>query len=536
MTEPSPPIGTQISRLARLSPDQSAITCDGRTITRAELDSSTNRLARAYAQRGVGVGDYVTIVLPNSIEWVQAALACWKLGAVPQPLSPRLPAAEFEGLLALRPRALLVGRDDPHHQIPSVPAGFTPDPGTSDAPLPEAVSPCWKSMASGGSTGRPKLIEAGGDSRISPALGYSLGVQDGDTTLVPVPLSHNTGITTAVIALLLGQHLVLMSRFEPHEFLRLVTDHRVTFLTTVPTIMQRLLPVYRANPDAYDLSSIRRFWHLGAPCPPAVKQAWIDLLGPEKVWELYGGTELQALTVISGDQWLAHRGSVGTVVAGEMRVLDDDGNPCPPGVVGEIYLRPGPGAPPTYRYIGASAKSRDGWDSLGDLGYFDSDGFLYLSDRRVDMFTVGGRNVYPAEIENALSAHPDVLSCLVVGVPDEDLGQVPYALVQAATALDEHAVQAFLRDRIAGYKVPRTVEFVDTPLRDDAGKARRSAVRAEVMARLFLIATLCIVARAGHGAMASSCGRLSARPLTTWRLSRFSQRRNASRHGDSTSA
>ncbi|EUA16222.1 AMP-binding enzyme family protein [Mycobacterium xenopi 4042] len=155
-------------------------------------------------------------------------------------------------------------------------------PETSDSPLPEAVSPCWKSMASGGSTGRPKLIEAGGDSRIPPAIGYPLGAQEGDTTLVSVPLTHNTGITTAVIALLMRHHLVLMRRFDPHEFLRLITEHRVTFLTTVPTIMQRLLPVYRANPDAYDLSSIRRFWHLGAPCPPAVKQAWIDLLGPRR--------------------------------------------------------------------------------------------------------------------------------------------------------------------------------------------------------------------------------------------------------------
>ncbi|ORV97474.1 AMP-binding protein [Mycobacterium kyorinense] len=474
-----PPIGSQISALARLAPDEPAVTCDGRTITRDELDKSTNRLARAYAELGVGVGDYVTIVLPNSIEWVQATVACWKLGAVPQPLSPRLPDAEFEGILELRPRALLVGRQ--HPGIPSVPAGFTPD--TSDDPLPEAVSPCWKSMASGGSTGRPKLIEAGGDSRIPPEIGYPLGAQEGDVNLISVPLTHNTGFTTAVIGLLMRHHLVLMPRFDPHEFLRLVTEHHVTFLTTVPTIMQRLLPVYRANPDAYDLSSIRRFWHLGAPCPPAIKQAWIELLGPEKIWELYGGTELQALTFISGDQWLTHRGSVGVVVAGEMKVLDDDGQECPPGVVGEIYMRPSPGTAPTYRYVGVTAKSRDGWDSLGDLGYFDEDGFLYLSDRRVDMFTVGGRNVYPAEIENALSAHPDVLSCLVVGVPDDDLGQVPYALVQAET-LDEEAVRAFLVERIAAYKVPRHVEFVDTPLRDDAGKARRSAVRAEVMARL----------------------------------------------------
>jgi len=163
----------------------------------------------------------------------------------------------------------------------------------------------------------------------------------------------------------------------------------------------------------------------------------------------------------------------------------DTGDECPPGVVGEIYMRPSPGSAPTYRYVGAKAKSRGGWDSLGDLGYFDEDGFLYLNDRRVDMFTVGGRNVYPAEIESALSAHPDILSCLVVGVPDNDLGQVPYAIVQAAddATLDEAAVIAFLADRIAAYKVPRTVEFTDTPLRDDAGKARRSAVRDEIIAR-----------------------------------------------------
>jgi bile acid-coenzyme A ligase len=352
--------------------------------------------------------------------------------------------------------------------------------------LPEAVSPVWKAMGSGGSTGRPKLIESGGDSRIPAAIGYPLGAQEGDTTLVPIPLSHNTGFTTATLALLMRHHLVLMSRFEPHRFLRLITEHRVTFLTTVPTIMQRALPVYHAEPGRYDLSSLRRFWHMGAPCPPAVKEAWIDLLGPEVVWELYGGTELQVLTFIRGDQWLTHRGSVGVVVAGEMRVLDDDGNPCPPGVVGEIYMRPAPGSAPTYRYVGVEAKSRDGWDSLGDLGYFDEDGFLYLSDRRVDMFTVGGRNVYPAEIEGALSAHPDVLSCLVVGIPDGDLGQVPHALAQTAdgSTLESTGVQEFLRERLAAYKVPRTIEFVDTPLRDDAGKARRSAVRDEVIARL----------------------------------------------------
>jgi len=476
------PIGTQFSQLAEAAPDVPAVTCDGRTLTRGELEVSTNRLARAYAELGVRQGDYVTIVMPNSIEWVQAVLATWKLGAIPQPLSARLPDTELAGLLALRQPSLLVGRDDPNGKSRSIAGDYTPDPTLSAAAHAESVSPVWKSMSSGGSTGRPKLIEAGGDSRLPAAAGYALGAQEGDVQLMSVPLTHNTGFTTFAIGLIQGHHLVVMPRFEPREFLDLVTKHGVTFLATVPTIMQRLLPVYRAAPDAYDLSSIRRFWHLASPCPPAVKEAWIDLLGPEVIWELYGGTELQALTFINGAQWLEHRGSVGIVVAGEMKVLDDDGNECPPGVVGEIYMRPSPGSAPTYRYIGATAKSRDGWDSLGDLGYFDEDRFLYLNDRRVDMFTVGGRNVYPAEIESALSAHPKVLSCLVVGVPDADLGQVPHAIVQA-DGLDEAAVTSFLAERIASYKVPHTVEFSDTPLRDDAGKARRSAVRDEIIAR-----------------------------------------------------
>ena len=492
MTELVPPIGTQVSALAAQAPDALALTCDGVTVTRAELDAVTNRLARGFASLGVGVGDYVTIVLTNSLDWVYSVLACWKLGAVPQPLSARLPDAELAALLELRRPALLVGRQDPTGATVSVTTDGTISVTTeiagdfSDAPLPEAVSPVWKSMASGGSTGRPKLIEAGSDSRMPPAIGVPLGAQDGDVNLISVPLSHNTGFTTFAIGLLQGHHMVVMPRFEPREFLRLVTEHGVTFLTTVPTIMQRLLPVYRENPDAYDLSSIRRFWHLAAPCPPAVKQAWIDLVGAEAVWELYGGTELQALTFISGTQWLTHPGSVGVVVAGEMKVLDDDGNECPPGVSGEIYMRPPPGSRPTYRYIGSEAKSRDGWDSLGDLGYFDDDGYLYLNDRRVDMFTVGGRNVYPAEIESALAEHPQVLSSLAVGLPDDDLGQVPHAIVQAApesAGLDEAGVIAFLAERIAGYKVPRSVEFTDRPLRDDAGKARRSAVRDEIIAR-----------------------------------------------------
>lgn len=487
-TSQIPPIGTQLVQLAELGPDLPALTCDGVTITRGELDSSTNRLARAYRQLGIQQGDYLTIALPNSIEWLQAAIAGWKLGAIVQPLSARLPETEFSELLALVPRPLLIGRPDPAGVIPNVPAGFVPSTELADSPLEEAVSPAWKAMPSGGSTGRPKLIEATADSRLDPAPSAILfGTEPGQTQLVTGPLTHNTPITTAMAGLLVGQHVVLMSRFDAEDCLRLIGEHRVAFIATVPTVMQRLLPSYRANPDAFDLSSLKRLWHMAAPCPPVIKHAWIEILGAEAVWELYGGTELQAITIVNGEQWLTHRGSVGQVAMGHMKILDDDGHECPPGTVGEIYMRPPrETGGPTYRYIGSEPTTRDGWETIGDLGWFDEDGFLYLSDRRVDMFNVGGRKVYPAEIEVALCEHPSVLSSLAVGVPDDDLGQVPYVLVEADpnAGLDDNAVKAFLSERIAGYKVPRFVEFRTEPLRDTAGKARRSAVRADVIARM----------------------------------------------------
>lgn len=482
-----PTVGRQLATLAAEEPDRPALTCEGVTITRGELESSTNRLARAYQELGVRQGDYVTIALPNSIEWAQAAIATWKVGAVLQPLSFTLPDQEFAELLALAPRALLVGRADPSGAIPNIPAGFAPAPELSDAAFPEFVSPVWKAMPSGGSSGRQKLIAVTGDSRLDPAPAAALfGVEPGETLLATGPLTHNTPLVSMVTGLQLGQHVVLMARFDAEQCLRLIAEHRVNWMTTVPTVLQRLLAVYRVHPEAYDLSSLRRLWHMAAPCPPAVKEAWLDILGPEGVWELYAGTELQAVTVVNGTQWLNHRGSVGQVIMGEMKILDEDGNECPPRTTGEIYMRPGEDAPPTYHYIGSDAVSRDGWESIGDMGWFDEDGFLYLSDRRVDMFNVGGRKVYPAEVEGALAGHPAVLSSLVIGIPDDDLGQVPYAVVEAdpSAGLDEYAVRSYLKERIAGYKVPRHVEFSTKPLRDLAGKARRSAVRDEVISRL----------------------------------------------------
>jgi bile acid-coenzyme A ligase len=209
-------------------------------------------------------------------------------------------------------------------------------------------------------------------------------------------------------------------------------------------------------------------------------KAWIDWLGPERVFEAYGGTERIGGTLISGAEWLAHPGSVGKPTGGrKLRILAPDGRDLPPGEIGEVFMLPPGGQGSTYRYVGATSRaSGDGWESLGDMGYLDADGFLYLVDRRTDMIVTGGENVYPAEVEAAIDACPGVRSCAVIGLPDADLGQRIHALVECEPAL-EPALRAHLAQRLSRAKIPRSFEFVATPLRDDAGKVRRAALRAE---------------------------------------------------------
>ena len=231
---------------------------------------------------------------------------------------------------------------------------------------------------------------------------------EGDVNLLSVPLSHNTGFTTAAAGLLLGHHLVVMPRFDAHEFLRLVTEHRVTYLATVPTVMQRLLPVYRADPDAYDLSSIRRFWHLGAPCPPAIKLAWIDILGAEKRL----GTVRRHRTS-GADLHLRRPVPDASRIGGRRRRRRDEGARRRRQRMRARRRRrdlhaaqPRAARRPTAT-SGRRPRAATGGTRSATSATSTPTAFLYLNDRRVDMFTVGGRNVYPAEIEAALAEHPD---------------------------------------------------------------------------------------------------------------------------------
>jgi bile acid-coenzyme A ligase len=480
---PATPFGVVIGQRARFAPGAPALTCDRVTITRAALEARTNRLARVYQTLGVTPDSLVTIGLPNGIGFFEATIAAWKLGATPQPISSRLPAAERRAIVDLADPSLVVGVDRADAPgRPTLPAGFEPDPSLPADPLPPAVASAFKAPTSGGSTGRPKLIVATQPAVWEALVDYTtlMRMPENGVHLVTGPLYHNGPFTSAALALLKGSHLVIMPRFDAASALALIEHHRVDWMYAVPTMMHRIWRLPEAERSRFDLSSLRVVFHMAAPCPPWLKEAWIGWLGGERILELYGGTEAQAITFITGDEWLEHRGSVGRVLIGEMRVLDPDGRERPAGEVGEIWMRRGPDAPPTYRYVGATARTRPGgWESLGDMGWKDGQGYIYLSDRETDMILVGGSNVYPAEVEAALDEHPRVASSCVIGLPDEEYGNAVHAIVQALAPVAAAELDAFLGERVAKYKRPRTYEFVTAPLRGDDGKVRRSALRAE---------------------------------------------------------
>jgi bile acid-coenzyme A ligase len=478
------PVVRILRDLAEARPDAPAVTCESETMTRQQLESASNRMARAYSALGVRFGDFVTIGLVNSIEFYVSMVATWKLGAVPQPVSNRLPVIERQAIVELADSALVIGvRAEDHPGRPTVPAGFAPDPVTDDSPLPEVVSPAMRAPTSGGSTGRPKLIVFGSRAESPAAAGVMFGMEPEDVHLVPGPLYHNSPLSLSSTGLLMGHHLVILPRFDAVAALEAIGKYGVNWVNLVPTMMSRMLRAIHAEPDRFDLSSLRVVWHMAAPCADWLKQAWIDLIGPEKLFELYGGTEVISFTAISGTDWLAHRGSVGKPVMGEMVILGPSGERVAAGEVGEIFMRRTAGTPPTYRYIGAESRQVDGWESLGDMGWIDEEGFVYLNDRRTDMILSGGANIYPSEVEGALDAHPEVLSSVVVGLPDDDLGQKVHALVQTRRNVSREEILEHLSSRLVRYKVPRSIEFIDEPLRDDAGKVRRSAMRDSAVLR-----------------------------------------------------
>jgi bile acid-coenzyme A ligase len=464
--------------------DAIAIRHGKETLTWEQLERGANARARAFAAKGVKPGDFVAIGLPNGNAFFETSFAVWKCGATPTSLSWRLPRGEAAAVLEILKPSLVVGGEADWSAPNALPPNFVPD-GFSDAPLDAPVARYWKAMTSGGSTGRPKVIldhqPAVTDTTAEPPLGMPIGA----SLLNPGPLYHNAPFIVSHFALFAGGRVTGMVKFDAEETLRLIEAERVQWVNFVPTMMHRIWALPEDVRNACDVSSLEIVFHMAAPMPPWLKEKWIEWLGPERIYELYGGTERQGRTVISGTEWLAHKGSVGRIDEScRLRILGPDGKDVAPGESGEIYFLPNDGPGCTYHYLGAEPKRRaDGWESLGDIGRLDADGYLYLGDRLADMVLRGGANIYPAEVEAALMAHPDVRSCVVVGLPDPELGQRVHAILELDAAKNAQDVvdgmADFLGDRLSRYKHPESYEALDTMLREDSGKVRRTLLRDE---------------------------------------------------------
>ena len=481
------PYGSALTRLAEEDPDRIALVCGDEAISRKDLDARANRLARGFEAEGVGPGDLVSLLLPNGIPLVSAMLASWKLGAVPNPLASTMPAAEIETILERAdPRLVVGGNPEAMKNRRVVAADFEAGLGHAMDPLPERIAPHERALASGGSTGAPKLIIPHAEAVYDDA-NRSVFTSARRVALVPGPLYHAAPFSACFQPLFAGCKIILMERFDALRFLELIELHRVDRVTVVPTMMLRIMRLPDDERLAHDLSSLECVMSGGAPLPPWLMGAWIDWLGADVMNEVFGPSERIGGTAIGGREWLDHRGSVGRPVGGgRLKIVDDQGRELPAGEMGEIWMMPAGGPGSTYHYRGAESRlDEDGWESVGDMGYLDTDGYLYLGDRKSDMILSGGHNVYPAEVEAALESHPEIQSSAVIGLPDDDLGQRIHAIVEVAPdAADSESpsledVRAWLDERLVGYKHPRSLEWVGHSLRDEAGKLRRARLREE---------------------------------------------------------
>jgi len=482
--------GRRVTELSALHPDATAMVFaarDGsdRRVSWAELEARSTAgayLLSAACARPPGPGDRVVVALPNCPEHIFASYAAWKLGACVVPLRWDLPRWERERIWEVCRPAAVIGDwpaegDAAMVSLEDFLAATVPP---AAEPLGDRVPFPVRAIASGGSTGRPKLIVTPLPGAAVPGRYFETGLlypgnAPGETQLIPAPLYHTNGFAVCHNGLFEDQLLILMERFDAAQAVDLIERHRVTVMCLAPTMLLRMIRL--PGIEGRDLSSIKGILQGAASCPPWLVRAWMDRLGPEKFFIAYGGSENPGLTMVNGVEWLQHPGSVGRGFLSDVRILDPDGREVEPGTVGEIFLRSQVAEGPTYQYLGAppARVTQDGFVSLGDLGWVDADGYLYIADRRVDLIVTGGANVFPAEVEAALSEHPGVADVAVIGLPDEEWGHRVHAVVAAAPGniLGPDELVAHCRQRLAAYKVPKSIEVVEALPRNEVGKVNR---------------------------------------------------------------
>lgn len=489
---------------ASVQPDAPAIYSAQGDRTFAELNGRINQLARALRARGVQAGHSIALICSNRPEFVETLYAAQRTGLRLTPVNWHLTAEEINYILrdcgaaavvtegrfvetvasaldGVDARALLV--------VDGTAPGFEDYEQAIGAESGENIEDpvLGSTMAyTSGTTGRPKGVHRAGVA-VSPFTALigqvSAYVAGKDLNLVTGPLYHSAPLAFSLsLAMTRGAGVVLMDKWDAEETLRLIEQHRITHTHLVPTMFHRMISLPQEVKDRYDTSSLRHVWHGAAPCPVPVKQAFMDWLGPI-AWEYYAATEGFG-SVVGPHEWLARPGTVGQPPAGHIRILDDTGEELPAGVPGTIYLK----APDTNRfvYLGDQAKTESSYKgdyfTLGDVGYLDDEGWLFLTDRSVDLIISGGVNVYPAEVEAVLITHPSVGDVGVIGVPDPEWGESVKAVVEVQPGYEPSPALAeelttWARERLAHFKCPRTVDFVEELPRTPSGKLSKRTLR-----------------------------------------------------------
>ena len=481
--EAAPSFGARLGELAVERPDYPAVIFvseagEDSTITFVELDRRSNQVARSLATLGLGQDDRVAVALRNSPEHLYTCFGAWKLGAVPVPMRWDLPDWERSRILeAMSPRLVV---DEAHLEL------FTESLDQDDGALEDRVSPHGWGVCSGGATGTPKVILikfparhfGGSFNHIVERWGP---VSEDQRVLIPAPLYHTNGFT-CLRNILCGKTNVLLEKFDAELLIDVIERQRVTGFIAATPFLQRLLKV--EGVEQRDFSSIEWIQQGAAPLPVWLGRKICELIGPEHFFMSFGASEGLGLVVCRGDEYLQHPGTLGRPMPDEeLKILDDDLNELPYGEVGLIFQKNPTGS--IASYLGKDAKqitvTEDGFSTVGDLGWVDSDGWVYLADRRVDMIVTGGANVFPAEVEAALSEDPGVADVVVIGIPDEEWGHRVHAIVQPAegAVLDEAYLIAVAKERLAHYKAPKTVEFIETMPRAASMKINRGALVAE---------------------------------------------------------
>ncbi|MCY4272776.1 MAG: acyl-CoA synthetase [bacterium] len=506
---------------ARTAPDKAAqiMAATGEITTYRELDEAANRLARLLHDRGLREGDHLSILAENHPRFYEAFWAAMISGlyftTINRYLSPEEAAylVNDSGSTALittsamadtaAPMLALIP-DCPHRlMLDGAIDGFEPYEEAVGAMAPDPLPRMPRGevmLYSSGTTGRPKgikraltglTVDDASLSGIGMLEHYLLGMDENSVYLSPAPLYHSAPLMWTAGVHELGGTAVVMDRFDPERFLACVERYSVTASQLVPTMFIRLLKLPEDVRNRYDLSSLRTAVHAAAPCPVAVKEQMMEWWGPI-IQEYYAATEGSGLCFIGPEDWLAHKGSVGKAMMGTLHICDDDGRELPAGAPGLVYFEQET-AP--FEYHGDPDKTRDSrhpdhsnWTTVGDVGYADEEGYLYLTDRATFMIISGGVNIYPQEIEACFALHPKVADVAVFGLPDEEMGEYVHAVVQPEAGVapsDELAeeLRSHARRQLAGFKVPRVVDFrADFP-RLPTGKLYKKPLREEYLAR-----------------------------------------------------